>query len=85
MNYQLLSNNADAVAQAFQVIRGEAYKREEGQYFTPPSVVQVAIAAINPGSQDRVIDPACGSGSFLAAALHNVVGQLAPAILIEYF
>jgi type I restriction enzyme M protein len=75
-NYQLLSNNDDAVAQAFQVIRGKAYKGEEGQYFTPPSVVQVAIAAINPGPQDRVIDPACGSGSFLASALHNVVEQL---------
>jgi type I restriction-modification system DNA methylase subunit len=75
-NYKLLSNNDDAVAQAFQVIRGKAYKGEEGQYFTPPSVVKVAIAAINPGPQDRVIDPACGSGSFLAAALHNVVAQL---------
>lgn len=75
-NYQLLSNEADAVAKAFQVIRGKAYKGEEGQYFTPPSVVQVAIAAVDPRPDDRVIDPACGSGSFLAAALENVVQHL---------
>lgn len=75
-NYRLLSNETDAVAEAFQVIRGKAYKGEEGQYFTPPSVVQVAIAAIDPKPEDRVIDPACGSGSFLASALENVVCYL---------
>ena len=72
-NFRLLSNDKDAVAEAFQVIRGKAYKGEEGQYFTPPSVVRIAIAAVNPTPEDRVIDPACGSGSFLAAALVNVV------------
>lgn len=75
-NYRLLANDTDAVAEAFQVIRGKAYKGEEGQYFTPQSVVQVAIAAIDPRPEDRVIDPACGSGSFLATALANVVAKL---------
>lgn len=74
--FRLLSNDADAVAEAFQVIRGKAYKGEEGQYFTPQSVVRVAIAAIDPRPEDRVIDPACGSGSFLATALANVVERL---------
>ena len=75
-NFRLLSNDKDAVAEAFQVIRGKAYKGEEGQYFTPPSVVRIAIAAVNPTLEDRIIDPACGSGSFLAAALVNVVDAL---------
>jgi type I restriction enzyme M protein len=75
-NYRLLSNGTDAVSAAFQVIRGKAYKGEEGQYFTPYSVVSVAVAAIDPRPDDRVIDPACGSGSFLAAALNHVVERL---------
>lgn len=75
-NYTLLANDEDAVSQAFQVIRGKAYKGEEGQYFTPPSVVKVAIAAVDPRPNDRIIDPACGSGSFLAEALNNVVEHL---------
>lgn len=75
-NFRLLSNDTDAVAEAFQVIRGKAYKGEEGQYFTPQSVVRVAIAAVNPTPEDRAIDPACGSGSFLATALANIVEQL---------
>jgi len=75
-NFRLLSNETDAVAEAFQVIRGKAYKGEEGQYFTPQSVVRVAIAAVDPRPEDRVIDPGCGSGSFLATALANVVTHL---------
>lgn len=75
-NFRLLSNDTDAVADAFQVIRGKAYKGEEGQYFTPQSVVHVAVAAVDPQPEDRVIDPACGSGSFLAAALETVVRRL---------
>lgn len=75
-NYRLLSNDIDAVAEAFQVIRGKAFKGEEGQYFTPQSVVKVAVAAINPRPEDRVIDPGCGSGSFLAESLRNVVFNL---------
>ena len=75
-HFRILSNDGDAIGQAFQVIRGKAYKGEEGQYFTPPSVVAIAIAAADPGPEDRVIDPACGSGSFLAIALSHVVAKL---------
>ena len=71
-NYRLLSNDVDSISTAFQIIRGRAYKGEEGQFFTPPSVVHIAIAAVRPTADDRVIDPACGSGSFLAAALSEV-------------
>ena len=71
-NYRLLENDADAISTAFQVLRGRAYKGEEGQYFTPPSVVKIAVAAICPSHEDRIIDPACGSGSFLAEALNAV-------------
>ena len=75
-NYRLLSNNIDSISTAFQVIRGKAYKGEEGQFFTPPSVVRIAVAAVGPTSNDRVIDPACGSGSVLASALNMVIEGL---------
>lgn len=75
-NYRLLSNDIDSISTAFQVIRGKAYKGEEGQYFTPPSVVGISVAAVGPTTDDRVIDPACGSGSFLASVLDNVVESL---------
>ena len=75
-NYRLLSNDIDSISTAFQVLRGKAYKGEEGQFFTPPSVVRIAVAAVAPTSDDRVIDPACGSGSFLALSLNTVIEGL---------
>ena len=75
-NYRLLSNDIDSISTAFQVIRGKAYKGEEGQFFTPPSVVRIAVAAVAPTADDRVIDPACGSGSFLATAFNTVLEDL---------
>ena len=75
-SYRMLGNDANAISTAFQVLRGRAYKGEEGQYFTPPSVVKIAVAAIAPKHGDRVIDPACGSGSFLAEALNAVSERL---------
>ena len=75
-NYRLLGNDANAISTAFQVLRGRAYKGEEGQYFTPPSVVKIAVAAVAPEYGDRIIDPACGSGSFLAEALNAVSKRL---------
>ena len=75
--YRLLENDAEVISTAFQVLRGRAYKGEEGQYFTPPSVVRLAVAAAAPDERDRVIDPACGSGSFLAEAFNAVSRRLA--------
>ena len=75
-HYRLLSNSIDAISTAFQVLRGKAYKGEEGQFFTPPSVVRIAVTAVGPTSDDRVVDPACGSGSFLATALNTVINGL---------
>lgn len=75
-SYRLLGNDANAISTAFQVLRGRAYKGEEGQYFTPPSVVNIAVAAVAPEHGDRIIDPACGSGSFLAEALNAVSERL---------
>ena len=75
-SYRLLGNDAEAISTAFQVLRGRAYKGEEGQYFTPPSVVKIAISAIAPEYEDRIIDPACGSGSFLAEAFNAVSDQV---------
>ena len=75
-SYRLLENDTDAISTGFQVLRGRAYKGEEGQYFTPPAVVRIAVAAISPDKRDRIIDPACGSGSFLAEAFKAVSERL---------
>ncbi len=43
-----------------------------GQYFTPRELIKAIVDAMQPGPQDTVCDPACGTGGFLLAA-HSYV------------
>lgn len=70
--YRLLGYDRHAVGTAFQVLRGRALRGEEGAYFTPPPVVDCVVRIMAPDHNSRLIDPACGTGGFLAAALDYV-------------
>lgn len=70
--YRILGDDVDLLAKAFQIFRTSALKSGEGQYLTPLRVVRPAIMALEISSQDKVIDPACGTGSFLVEALRQV-------------
>jgi len=70
--YLLLGHDRHAVGKAFEVLRGRALKGEEGAYFTPPPLVDCVVSILNPDHSTSVLDPACGTGGFLAAALHHV-------------
>lgn len=70
--YRLLGFDRHAVGTAFQVLRGRALKGEEGAYFTPPPLVDCAVQILQPDHESVIIDPACGTGGFLAAALDYV-------------
>lgn len=65
-NYSLLNAKRDIIADAFEEFIGTAFRGGEGQFFTPRNVVQMMIDVLSPTSNERVIDPACGSGGFLA-------------------
>lgn len=75
-DWRLLGHNRQAVGKAFQVLRGRALKGEEGAYFTPPPLVDCVISILAPDHTTSLIDPAAGTGGFLAAALNRVFGQL---------
>jgi len=59
----------------FEHLVADAAKGSKGQYFTPRHVVDACVRIVAPGAQETVIDPACGSGGFLAHALAYVQGQ----------
>lgn len=70
--YRLLGHDRHAVGKAFQILRGRALKGEEGAYFTPLALVDCVVSILDPDHTSRIIDPACGTGGFLAAALDHV-------------
>jgi type I restriction enzyme M protein len=66
-NWRLLGHNRQAVGSAFQVLRGRALKGQEGAYFTPPPLVDCVVSILSPDHSTNLIDPAAGTGGFLAA------------------
>ena len=70
--YSLRDSSRDAVGDAFEVFIGPSLKGSQGQFFTPRNVVKMIIDMINPTQNEKIIDPACGSGGFLVEALRHV-------------
>ena len=60
---------------AFERFLGDYFKGKMGQYFTPRELVEFIIKMIQPDHEDRILDPACGSGGFLLYAMDHIQGQ----------
>ena len=43
-----------------------------GEYYTPRAVTQFAVDMVDPRLGERILDPACGTGGFLACAIEHV-------------
>lgn len=69
----LLRVRPEAISSAFQVFRRANLKAGEGQYFTPAPVIEAAVRLMDITRNDRVIDPACGTGGFLTEAFLHVL------------
>ncbi|MDR0682952.1 MAG: N-6 DNA methylase [Dysgonamonadaceae bacterium] len=72
-DFYLIDANRDIIADAFEELIGTAFRGGEGQFFTPRNIVQMMIDIMNPQNGEKIIDPACGSGGFLAHILQNLL------------
>jgi type I restriction enzyme M protein len=50
----------------------EDIKSGAGQYFTPRALISAMVDCVQPGPDDTIIDPACGTGGFLLAAYESI-------------
>lgn len=71
-SWKILGDKVDLLAKAFQIFRTQAMKSGEGQFLTPQRIIRPCIMAMDITSEDKIIDPACGSGGFLIEALRQV-------------
>lgn len=70
--WSLRNVNADIRGRAFQKILGTTFRADLGQYFTPTPIVEILVEAIAPRPEERVLDPFCGSGHFLAKTVQHI-------------
>lgn len=74
--YSLKDSSRDAVGEAFEIFIGPSLKGSQGQFFTPRNVVNMVINMIDPDTDEKILDPACGSGGFLVESLRYVWNKL---------
>ena len=71
----LNQTDLDVKGVAFERFLGNFFKGEIGQFFTPRELVEFMVKMITPHHEERVLDPACGSGGFLLHTLDYIRAQ----------
>lgn len=71
--YDFTRTDVDAKGAAYQEIVGTNLRGDRGQYFTPRGVIKLAVKILDPQENERVLDPACGTGGFLVATLAHLL------------
>lgn len=71
----LNQTDLDVKGVAFEKFLGNFFKGETGQFFTPREVVEFMVDMITPYHEERILDPACGSGGFLLHAMDYIRKQ----------
>ena len=74
--YSFLDASVDVKGMAYETIVSNTLKQEAGQFFTPRNIIKMMVEMLNPTENDRILDPACGSGGFLVMVLDHVRKQI---------
>ncbi|MEB8389448.1 N-6 DNA methylase [Rhodobacteraceae bacterium KMM 6894] len=74
--YSLLDSPVDVKGVAYEEIVGSNLRGDRGEFFTPRNACRMAVEMLNPGPNDRIIDPSCGTGGFLVTAMNLALEKL---------
>ena len=74
--WSLLDSDVDVKGKAYEEIVGSNLRGDRGEFFTPRNVCRMAVKMLDPGPNDLVLDPACGTGGFLTISMNHVIRKL---------
>ena len=77
--YSLLRSPVDVKGVAYEEIVGSNLRGDRGEFFTPRNACRMAVAMIDPSPDERLLDPACGTGGFLITAMNHVLEKIEEA------
>lgn len=77
--YSLLESDIDVKGRAYEEIVGSNLRGDRGEFFTPRNICKMAVAMLDPGEKQLVLDPACGTGGFLITAMNYVIEKIRSA------
>jgi adenine-specific DNA-methyltransferase len=76
-----IQQGADPLGREFSRLRSAAERRPQGQFYTPPELVDPMVAWVLDRAPARVVDAGCGSGRFAAAVARRAPGL--PVIAVD--
>ncbi len=81
-DFKIRANLGDVYEQLLNDLRGAG---NAGEFYTPRAITQFMVDRVNPrlSKREKVLDPACGTGGFLTAAIdhlrHQITDKSSPA------
>lgn len=74
--YSLLNTHIDIKGKAYEELVGANLRGDRGEFFTPRNVMHMTIEMLDLRDDEKVLDPACGTGGFLVIAMNKVIAGL---------
>lgn len=74
--YSFMDSPHDVIGTAYEIYVASHLKGERGQYFTNRLVVNMMVKMAAPTERDIILDPACGSGGFILAAMNYIFDNI---------
>ena len=74
--YSLLDSSVDVKGVAYEEVVGSNLRGDRGEFFTPRNACRMAVKMLNPQPNERILDPACGTGGFLVTAMNHVLAAV---------
>lgn len=69
--FRITAAKRDVIQTFYMKFAKDLYRWDLAQYFTPNTVTDFIVEALNPQFGEHIKDPACGSADFLVAAFHR--------------
>jgi type I restriction enzyme M protein len=69
-SYSLLESAVDVKGVAYEEVVGSNLRGDRGEFFTPRNACRMAVAMLDPHPDEKLLDPACGTGGFLIIAMN---------------
>lgn len=75
LNFSIMDADSDPIGDAFEIFVGSESRGNSGQFFTPRSVTNLLVKALDPKPHEIILDPACGAGGFLTSVCAHLEKQ----------
>lgn len=77
--FSLLTSPVDVKGVAYEEVVGSNLRGDRGEFFTPRNACRMAVTMLNPQPDERILDPSCGTGGFLIAAMNHALAYIEQA------